>query len=143
MVAKYCIYYIIQSPTVISQVVGTLFTVFPLVFSPNSTDWRLMVQQHKWQIEGGPPMKLYVGNLVYNMTEAELNELFSSCGPVSSVRIITDYFTRQSKNFGYVEMSTTEAAYKAMAELHGETINDRSLVVKKARIRDDFLGQDQ
>ena len=77
-------------------------------------------------------MKLYVGNLIYNMTEAELNDLFSPYGNVKSARIITDHYTRQSKNFGYVEMENRVDGRKATEQLHGETVSDRTLIVKKA-----------
>jgi hypothetical protein len=85
-------------------------------------------------------MKLYVGNLVYNMTESELHDLFSACGPVVSVRIITDHFTRQSKNFGYVEMSTPGDSLRAVEQLNGKQINNRSLVVRQARSRSERRG---
>jgi RNA recognition motif-containing protein len=85
-------------------------------------------------------MKLYVGNLVYNMTESELHDLFSACGPVVSVRIITDHFTRQSKNFGYVEMSTPGDSLRAVEQLNGKQINNRNLVVRQARPRGERRG---
>ncbi len=77
-------------------------------------------------------MRLYVGNLVYNMTETELNDLFSPYGNVKSARIITDHYTRQSKNFGYVEMERRKDAYEAIEKLNGETVSDKAIVVKKA-----------
>lgn len=85
-------------------------------------------------------MNLYVGNLVYNITESELNELFSTCGTVLSVRIITDHFTRQSKNFGYVEMSNHGDGFEAIEQLNGKVLHDRSLVVKQARSRRERRG---
>ena len=86
-------------------------------------------------------MELYVGNLFYQTTEAELRELFSVHGSVASVRIISDHFTRQSKCFGYVEMPSRSEAQKALLELNGKRINDRSLVIKQARPRDERLGR--
>jgi RNA recognition motif-containing protein len=77
-------------------------------------------------------MKMYVGNLVYNMTEMELRNLFSPFGKVLSSRIITDQHTRQSKNMGYVEMAVREEGKKAIRKLHGKEINNRSLIVRKA-----------
>ncbi len=85
-------------------------------------------------------MKLYVGNLVYNMTESELVDLFKPYGKVVGAKIITDHFTRQSKNFGYVEMESRGDGHKAMEKLDGKIINKRDLVVKKARPRDERLG---
>ena len=85
-------------------------------------------------------MKLYVGNLVYNMTESELNDLFSSFGEVKNVRIMYDHFTRQSKNFGYVEMTHPLDGQEAISQLDGKAINDRPLVVKPARSRSEYIG---
>jgi RNA recognition motif-containing protein len=75
-------------------------------------------------------MKLYVGNLVYNMTESELKDLFSPFGEVVSARIMTDQYTRNSLNFGYVKMSDPAEGLQAMAMLNGEPINNRQIVVK-------------
>ena len=77
-------------------------------------------------------MKMYVGNLIYNMTEMELKELFSPFGEVLSSHIITDQYTRQSKNMGYVVMAEREEGKKAIRKLHGKEINNRSIVVRKA-----------
>ena len=85
-------------------------------------------------------MKLYVGNLIYTMTESELGSLFSSHGSVSSAKIINDHITRQSKCFGYVEMLSSEDAHIAIKTLHGKKINDRLLIVKQARSRDERDG---
>ena len=78
-------------------------------------------------------MKLFVGNFVYTTTETELRDLFSTQGSVVSVRIIHDQFTRQSKCFGYVKMLTRGDGARAIDMLHGKKINDRHLVVKKAK----------
>jgi RNA recognition motif-containing protein len=77
-------------------------------------------------------MKMYVGNLIYNMTERELADLFRPFGEVLSSHIITDQYTRQSKNMGYVVMALREEGKKAMKRLNGKEINDRCLVVRKA-----------
>jgi RNA recognition motif-containing protein len=76
-------------------------------------------------------MKMYVGNLIYNMTEKDLKNLFSPYGEVLSSHIITDQYTRQSKNMGYVEMAVMEEGKKALKALNGQKINDRLLVVRK------------
>ncbi len=85
-------------------------------------------------------MKLYVGNLIYTMTNSELGALFSSHGPVVSASIINDHFTRQSKCFGYVKMMNREDGQNAIAILNGKKINNRLLVVKEARPRDQRQG---
>ena len=77
-------------------------------------------------------MKMYVGNLIYNMTEKELKNLFSPFGKVLSSRIVIDHYTRQSKNMGYVEMAVNEEGNQAVKELNGKKINNRSIVVRKA-----------
>ena len=77
-------------------------------------------------------MKMYVGNLLYNMTEKELKNLFSPFGKVLSSLIIIDQYTRQSKNMGYVEMAVKEEGKQALNELNGKKINNMRIVVKKA-----------
>ena len=77
-------------------------------------------------------MKLYVGNLVYNMTDSQLKELFTPYGDVVDARIMTDQYTRGSLNFGYVKMSNPSDGQIAMDMLNGETVNDRFLIVKAA-----------
>jgi len=77
-------------------------------------------------------MKIAVDNLIYNMTEKELKNLFSPFGQVLSARIITDQYTRQSKNLGYVEMAIHEDGRTAIKILNGKEINNRCLIVKKA-----------
>lgn len=76
-------------------------------------------------------MKIYIGNLIYNMTETELSEMFTPFGTVLSSHIITDQYTRQSKNMGYVVMSVREHGKRAVAALNGKNVNDRCLVVRE------------
>ncbi len=78
-------------------------------------------------------VKLYVGNLSYEVTESELNDLFTPFGTVESARIITDKFTGNSKGFGFVEMSSRDEANVAMNDLNGKTIHNRAVVVNEAR----------
>ncbi len=77
--------------------------------------------------------KLYVGNLNYTTTEEELNTLFSNCGKVVSVSLITDRDTGQSKGFGFVEMEADDGAQKAIKELDGSQLHGRSIKVNEAR----------
>ena len=77
-------------------------------------------------------MKMYVGNLIYNMTEKELKNLFRPFGKVLSSLIIKDQYTRQSKNMGYVVMALYEEGKRAVKELNGKEINNRCLIVRKA-----------
>jgi RNA recognition motif-containing protein len=78
-------------------------------------------------------IKLYVGNLPYNMTEEELNVLFSEAGHVASAKIITDRQTGQPRGFGFVEMDTKAEGQKAISMLNGRTIEGRPLTVNEAR----------
>ena len=76
--------------------------------------------------------KLYVGNLSFQTTETELNDLFAQAGQVETVRIITDRDTGRSKGFGFVEMSG-DGAEKAIAQFNGSDFNGRALTVNEAR----------
>jgi len=75
--------------------------------------------------------KLYVGNLSFETTEAELKELFAQSGSVETVRIITDRDSGRSKGFGFVEMQ--EGGEKAIAEWNGKDYKGRALTVNEAR----------
>jgi RNA recognition motif-containing protein len=77
--------------------------------------------------------KLYVGSLPYSITEGQLSELFSAHGTVESSRIISDRFTGQSKGFGFIEMSTSQEAHKAIEALNGTQIQGRTIIVNEAR----------
>jgi RNA recognition motif-containing protein len=77
--------------------------------------------------------KLYVGNLSYDITDAELKDLFSEAGTVESATVITNKMTGRSKGFGFVEMSTPEEAQKAIELLNGKEIEGRNIIVDEAR----------
>lgn len=77
--------------------------------------------------------KLYVGNLSYSTTEDELHRLFTQVGPVTSVALITDRLTGQSKGFGFVEMESEKAAQEAIQRLNNQELNQRSISVSEAR----------
>lgn len=81
--------------------------------------------------------KLYVGGLSYNTTEDQLRELFAQYGAVSSVAIIKDRDTGQSKGFGFVEMADNGQARAAMADLNGKEFGGRTLTVNEARPQED------
>ena len=78
-------------------------------------------------------MNIYAGNLNYSLTEEELEKVFAEYGEVSSVKIIRDKYTDQSKGFGFVEMTDDAAAQKAIDELNGTEIKGRELRVNQAR----------
>ncbi len=77
--------------------------------------------------------KLYVGNLSYEMTEEQLNTLFSEAGEVTSARIITDRQTGQPRGFGFVEMETKLEGEKAISMLNGRDLDGRPLTVNEAK----------
>ncbi len=79
---------------------------------------------------------IYVGNLSYSTSEADVEKLFSQYGPIDSVKIITDRQTGRSKGFGFVEMTNAEDADKAIAELNGKDVGGRALTVNEARPRE-------
>jgi cold-inducible RNA-binding protein len=78
-------------------------------------------------------MKLYVGNLSYETTEAELRELFSAHGTVESVNLITEGGSGRSKGFGFVEFRDDQEANAAIAALNGTELRGRTINVNHAR----------
>lgn len=77
--------------------------------------------------------KLYVGSLPYKTTEQDLMEIFTQYGTVVSVKIVPDRVTGKSKGFGFVTMSTSDEAQKALEAVNGSDLDGRTLVVNKAR----------
>ena len=77
--------------------------------------------------------KIYVGNLNYDVTDAELTDLFSQIGKVVSAVVITDRHSGRSKGFGFVEMSSDEEAKKAIETLNGNEFKERKMIVNEAR----------
>jgi RNA recognition motif-containing protein len=77
--------------------------------------------------------KLYVGNLSYDTTENDLQDLFSKHGPVSEVAIIQDRATGRARGFGFVTMATPEGAQAAIQALNGQEYQGRALTVNEAR----------
>ncbi len=82
-------------------------------------------------------MNIYVGNLDYGVTESELRDAFSEFGEVSSVNLITDKFSGQSKGFGFVEMPNNSEADEAIKDLNGSTLKSRTIKVNQAKPRGD------
>ncbi len=77
--------------------------------------------------------KLYVGNLGYDVSGPDLEQLFAAHGTVDSVNVITDRSTGQSKGFGFVEMSSDAEAGAAVAALDGKDFGGRTIKVNEAR----------
>jgi len=85
-------------------------------------------------------MKIYVGNLSYDVTEDDIRQEFAAFGKVESVSIITDRYSGQPKGFGFVEMPSVSEGQAAIAGLNGKTLKDRTLNVNAARPRSDNRG---
>lgn len=82
-------------------------------------------------------MKLYVGNLSFSATEAEIKNAFSEYGDVDTVNLITDRDTGRAKGFGFVEMGNAAHAKAAIEGLNGTQLGDRTIVVNEARPKED------
>ena len=80
-------------------------------------------------------MNIYVGNLSREVTEDELRKEFEAYGQVTSVNIIKDRYSGESRGFGFVEMATKSEAQAAINELNGKSLGERTLSVSEARPR--------
>ena len=85
-------------------------------------------------------MKLYVGNLSFNTSNSELEELFASIGSVESATVVEDRETGRSRGFGFVEMASKEDGEKAIAELNGTEFSGREHKVNEAKPRENRGG---
>ena len=77
--------------------------------------------------------KLYVGNLAYGVTDADLQRMFEAHGTVQSAQVIMDRDTNRSKGFGFVEMGSDQEAQAAIAAMNGKDVDGRALTVNEAR----------
>jgi len=80
-------------------------------------------------------MRIYVGNLSYEVTEEELRQEFGAFGEVASVNIVTDRDSGRPKGFGFVEMPSASEGQAAITALNGKTLEERTLNVSEARPR--------
>jgi len=85
-------------------------------------------------------MKLYVGNLSFQTSSDDLNQLFAQAGTVESAAVVEDRETGRSRGFGFVEMSSKEEAQRAIEQFNGKEINGRNLNVNEAKPREDRGG---
>ncbi len=85
-------------------------------------------------------MKIYVGNLSYDVTEEELRQEFEAFGAVASVDVITDKYSGRPRGFAFVEMESVSEGQAAITALNGKTLKDRTLSVNAARPRSDNRG---
>ena len=84
--------------------------------------------------------KLYVGNLAFQTTSQELQELFAQAGTVESANVVEDRDTGRSRGFAFVEMSTKEGAASAIEQLNGKEVGGRALKVNEAKPRENRGG---
>jgi len=84
--------------------------------------------------------KLYVGNLPYDVTDADLEQLFNQHGTVQSAQVIQDRMTGRSKGFGFVEMDSDQEAQAAINDLNGKDYGGRALTVNEAKPREPRSG---
>jgi RNA recognition motif-containing protein len=84
--------------------------------------------------------KLYVGNLAFQTTSQELQELFATAGTVESASVVEDRDTGRSRGFAFVEMSTKEEAVAAIEQLNGKEVGGRALKVNEAKPRENRVG---
>ncbi len=82
-------------------------------------------------------MNLYIGNLSWGTSEADLQQLFEAYGEVSSCKIVTDKMTNRSKGFGFVEMPNNDEANAAINALNGKDVGGRNISVNEARPREE------
>jgi RNA recognition motif-containing protein len=78
-------------------------------------------------------MNIYVGNLPYSVTDEDLRETFAPFGDVSSVQLISDRFSGESKGFGFVEMNNNSQADAAIKALNGSALKGRNITVNQAK----------
>ncbi len=86
--------------------------------------------------------KLYVGNLSYDTTEAQIRELFAQVGEITEINMITDRDTGRPKGFGFVQMATETAAQDAIRRFNGHSLDNRALTVNEARPREERSSND-
>ena len=85
-------------------------------------------------------IKLYVGNLAYNVGDSDLEKLFTPYGSVSSAQVIKDRDNGRSKGFGFVELGTSQEGKAAITALNGKDVDGRALVVNEARPKEEGGG---
>ena len=77
--------------------------------------------------------KVYVGNLNFETKEEDLREVFSECGTILSIKVITDTYTGKSRGFAFIEMESGDEAQKAISTLDGRTVNGNQIKVNEAK----------
>jgi RNA recognition motif-containing protein len=91
--------------------------------------------------EGINRMNIYVGNLVFDVSESDLREAFEQFGEITEVRLIMDKYSGKSKGFGFIEMPSKDEAEKAIEEMNGKEFKGRALSVNEAKPKTDRGGR--
>jgi cold-inducible RNA-binding protein len=84
--------------------------------------------------------KLFVGNLSFNTTENDLQDMFAAFGTVTEANLMMDRATGRPRGFGFITMGTPDEAQKAIAGLHGKSVDGRELTVNVAKPREERSG---
>ncbi len=87
-------------------------------------------------------MNIFIANLNFKIKSEFLKEVFEEYGTVTSAKVITDRRSGRSKGYGFVEMENDDEAQKAIDALNGKELEDRSVVVQKAKPRKDEVGRE-
>ena len=85
-------------------------------------------------------MRIYIGNLPYSTNEEDLRAIFSEYGTVEDVKLITDRYTGRSRGFGFITMTEDAGATQSIENLHGGTLENRTLTVNQAKPREEGGG---
>jgi RNA recognition motif-containing protein len=109
------------------------------VASPTQVDPTISLGTHS-RVIGDADVKIYVGNLSFDTTESEVNQLFATHGEVEDVALITDRDSGRMRGFGFVQMRNEQAARDAIASLNGRELGGRQITVNEARPRPDRGG---
>jgi RNA recognition motif-containing protein len=102
--------------------------------------WKLLLAPRGEKVKEKMSMKLYVGNLAFETTTADLQDLFAGVGTVESVSLIEDRETGRSRGFGFVEMQTREEGSAAVTQFNGHELAGRALKVNEAKPRENRNG---
>jgi cold-inducible RNA-binding protein len=108
----------------------------PLPFRRSQSDSQLLFIPKKGERYIRMTTKLYVGNLAFQTTSQELQEMFASAGTVESAAVVEDRDTGRSRGFGFVEMSSKEEATSAIDQFNGRELGGRALKVNEAKPRE-------
>jgi len=120
---------------------GAIFTEKNRFSEKDSDHAQLVFFLSQEKVNNIMSMKLYVGNLSFQTSSQDLEELFAGIGAVESASVVEDRETGRSRGFGFVEMANQEDGEKAIAELNGTEQGGREIKVNEAKPREDRGGR--